>query len=69
MAKLGSKERPAVVHVEIIERAGEIMALCDKNKWQVIVGIEPDKPEDLSDLTPGIGRGLANMVLESCSYL
>jgi len=50
MTKLGSKEKPAVVHVETIERAGEIMSLCDKNNWQVIVGIEPDKPEDISDI-------------------
>jgi len=50
MTKLGSKEKPAVVHVETIERAGEIMTLCDKKKWQVIVGIEPDKPEDISDV-------------------
>ncbi|MBW6479721.1 MAG: SEC-C domain-containing protein [Bacteroidales bacterium] len=50
MAKLGSKEKPAVVHVENMERAGEIMSLCDKNNWQVIVGIEPDKPEDISDI-------------------
>jgi SWIM/SEC-C metal-binding protein len=50
MAKLGSKEKPAVVHVETMDRAGEIMSLCDKNNWQVIVGIEPDKPEDISDI-------------------
>lgn len=50
MAKIGSKEKPAVVHVETMERAGEIMSLCNKNNWQVIVGIEPDKPEDISDI-------------------
>jgi SWIM/SEC-C metal-binding protein len=50
MAKLGSKEKPAVVRVENMERAGEIMALCNKNNWQVIVGIEPDKDEDISDV-------------------
>ena len=50
MTKLGSKENPAVVHVETMERAGEIVAFCDKKNWQVIVGIEPDKPEDLSDI-------------------
>jgi len=50
MAKLGSKEKPAVVHVETMDRAGEIMSLCDNNNWQVIVGIEPDKPEDISDI-------------------
>lgn len=50
MAKLGTKGKPAVVHVETMERAGEIMTLCNKNNWQVIVGIESDKPEDISDV-------------------
>ena len=50
MAKLGSKEKPAVVHVETMERAGEIISLCNKHYWQVIVGIETDKPEDISDI-------------------
>jgi SWIM/SEC-C metal-binding protein len=50
MAKLGSKEKPAIVHVETMERAEEIMKLCNENNWQVIVGIEPDKPEDISDV-------------------
>ena len=50
MAKLGSKGKPAVVHVETMERAEEIMVLCNKNNWQVIVGIEPDKPEDITDI-------------------
>jgi len=50
MAKPGSKEKPAIVHVETMERAEEIMKLCNENNWQVIVGIESDKPEDISDV-------------------
>ena len=50
MAKLGTKKRPAIVHVETEARAGEVMELCTSNGWQVVVGIEPDKPEDISDL-------------------
>lgn len=50
MAKFGSKEKPAIVHVETMERAEEIMKLCNDNNWQVIVGIESDKPEDISDV-------------------
>jgi len=33
-----------------MERAQEILMLCNEHGWQVIVGIEPDKPEDVSDV-------------------
>ena len=50
MAKLGTKKRPAVVHVETEARAAEILGICNSNGWQVIVGIEPENPEDISDV-------------------
>ena len=50
MAKLGSKKRPAVVRVHSQTRAAEILALCDARGWQVVVGVEPDEPEDISDV-------------------
>jgi SWIM/SEC-C metal-binding protein len=50
MAKLGSSKRPAVVRVQTEERAGEILSTCNRHGWKVIVGIEPDKPEDISDV-------------------
>ena len=50
MAKLGTTKRPAVARVKTMERAGEIMALCERHGWKVIVGIEPDKREDISDV-------------------
>ena len=50
MAKLGSNKKPAVARVQTGKRAGEIMKLCNERGWQVIVGIEPDKPEDISDV-------------------
>ena len=50
MAKLGSMKRPAVVHVKTAKRAEEIIELCNKHGWEVIVGIEPDKSEDVSDV-------------------
>jgi len=56
MAKLGSKKHPAVVHVETQERAAEILSLCNANGWQVIVGIESDKPEDISDVEKLSGK-------------
>jgi SWIM/SEC-C metal-binding protein len=50
MASLGSKARPAVVKVQTEERAQEILELCDESGWQVIVGMEPDQPEDITDV-------------------
>ena len=50
MAKLGTSKKPAIVRVQTPQKAGEIVALCDEHGWKVIVGIEPDKPEDISDV-------------------
>lgn len=50
MAKLGSKEKPAVVKVRTQERAQEILGICNNNGWQVIVGIESYENEDISDV-------------------
>ncbi len=50
MAGLGSERNPLILRVQSIEKAQELTAACEVNGWKVIVGIEPDQPEDLSDL-------------------
>lgn len=50
MSKLGSKNKPARVRVQTEERGVELVALCNEKGWQVIVGIEPDKPENIDDI-------------------
>ena len=50
MAKLGSDRRPAVVRVRSTEEAEDIVGLAQERGWKVIVGVEPDELEDLSDL-------------------
>jgi len=50
MAKIGTHKRPAVVRVRSVERAEDIVALCNENGWQVIVGVEKDEVEDISDV-------------------
>ncbi len=50
MAKLGSHKKPAIARVGTEDRAQEILRICNENGWQVIVGIEPDKPENISDV-------------------
>ena len=50
MAKLGSDKHPLVVRVQTMERLAEVVGLCDDHGWEVIGGVEPDEPEDISDL-------------------
>ena len=50
MTRLGSQKRPAVVRVQTQERADEIVELCSGHPWEVIVGVESDKPEDITDV-------------------
>lgn len=50
MAKLGTKKKPAVVRVQNQKRAEEIASIFTEHDWKYIIGIEPDKPENISDL-------------------
>ena len=56
MAKLGSEKRPVVVRVRTMAKAQQIVVLCEEHGWKVIVGVEPDKPEDCSDLEELLSR-------------
>jgi len=42
--------QPSHVHVQTLARAKEIMTLCHKNNWKVVVGVEPEMDEDISDI-------------------
>lgn len=48
--KLGTEKRPAVVHVQTEERLKEVTAIFGEKGWNFVIGLEPDKPEDISDL-------------------
>lgn len=50
VAKFGSDKRPAVIRVQSMEKAEQIVDLAQQRGWKVIVGVEPDQFEDLSDL-------------------
>src|ERR1035441_2320282 len=56
LAKLGTHKRPAVVRVRSVKKAEAIVALCREHGWQVIAGVEEDKPEDTSDVEWLLGR-------------
>jgi SWIM/SEC-C metal-binding protein len=50
VAKIGTDKRPAVVRVATEQRAREILEQCDRRGIKVIVGIEPGRQEDITDL-------------------
>lgn len=50
MAKLGTSEHPVVVRLKTMERVSAVAKFCEEQGWHYIAGIEPDKPEDFSDL-------------------
>ncbi len=49
-AKLGTEKRPAIVRVQTEERLQEVAAIFKENDWRFTIGLEPDKPEDITDL-------------------
>lgn len=38
------------MRVQTVQRAEQLLAWCQENDIQVIVGLEPDKPEDITDI-------------------
>ena len=50
MVKLGSEKRPVILRVQNEYRIEEMARICSENGWHFIIGIEPDEPEDISDL-------------------
>jgi SWIM/SEC-C metal-binding protein len=61
MSKLGSKQKPAVIRVKTQERANELLGICNENGWQVIIGVEPYKDEDISDVERLMGLAGGNI--------
>ena len=55
MAKIGTKKHPAVVRVQTEQRAYETLEFCKERGLEVIVGLEPDKEEDLTDIAHALG--------------
>jgi SWIM/SEC-C metal-binding protein len=50
MAKFGSEKRPIIARVHTDEKARYVAETCAEHGWRYIIGFEPDKPEDISDL-------------------
>ncbi len=50
-AKLGSEKNPAVVIVQTEARRNEISSAFEERGWSYKITLEPDKAEDITDLT------------------
>ena len=50
MARIGTRKHPAVARVQTAERAQALTELCQDAGVHCIVGIEPESPEDISDI-------------------
>lgn len=49
-AKLGTAKNPASVHVQTQARAQEVESVFQENGWKYKITVEPDAPEDITDL-------------------
>ena len=67
MAKLGYDKRPAVVRVRTMPKGEEIVALCERHHWKVIVGIEPDQGK--GDISIFAGKGTFLLCLDRTRIL
>ena len=59
MAKLGSKKRPIILRASTRVDGERAMRICEEHGWHYIVGFEPDKRQDFSDLDKAL-RSLAS---------
>jgi len=50
MAKLGTEKKPAVVSVQTEKRLKEVASIFEEHGWKYTIELEPDKPEDITDL-------------------
>jgi SWIM/SEC-C metal-binding protein len=48
--KLGTEKNPVVVNVQTEERVKELESVFEENGWNYKIELEPDKPEDITDL-------------------
>ena len=48
--KLGTEKNPAIVNVQSKSRFAEVTSTFQAHGWNFRIGLEPEKPEDVSDL-------------------
>jgi len=58
MTKLGTNKKPIIVRVRTEERGQYVAEQCAQHGWHYIIGLEADKPEDISDLEKALNPPL-----------
>jgi len=48
--RLGTEKTPAVVTVKTKKRMNAVAKIFEKNGWKYTIELNPDKPEDITDL-------------------
>ncbi len=48
--KLGTEKNPAMVNVQTKKRVTELELVFSQNDWSYQIELDPDKPEDVTDL-------------------
>ena len=62
MVRHGRSRRSLVLRARSPERAAELLEKCDQLGCKAIVGVEPDKPEDIADLERILNRSRVTRV-------
>ena len=47
---MGTEKRPAVINVQTKKRVKELESVFKENGWKYSIELEPDIPEDITDL-------------------
>jgi SWIM/SEC-C metal-binding protein len=65
MVRYGGSRRSLVLRARSPERAAQLLEKCDQLGRKAVVGIEPDKPEDITDLERVLNRSSVTRVPSS----
>ena len=52
------KKKIIIVRVQTEEKGIEVAQICTAHGWHYVIGLEPDKPEDLSQLERALNPSL-----------
>jgi SWIM/SEC-C metal-binding protein len=50
VARIGTEKRPVVLRVQTERRGQEVASICASNDIHYLIGVEPELPEDVSDM-------------------